>query len=87
MPIALIDSNNFYAACEQSKDPSIMKRPLVILSNNDGCIIARNAEAKVLGISMGQPYFKIHHKLKLDNNIQLHYLNLHQHSSEILQML
>ncbi len=64
MSIALIDSNNFYAACEQSIDPSIARRPLVILSNNDGCIIARNAEAKCLGISMGEPYFKVRHKLK-----------------------
>ena len=64
MSIALIDSNNFYASCEQSIDPSIVNRPLVVLSNNDGCIIARNAEAKCLGISMGQPYFKIRNKLK-----------------------
>ena len=64
MPIALIDSNNFYAACEQSIDPSIVSRPLVVLSNNDGCIIARNAEAKCLGISMGQPYFKVSNELK-----------------------
>ncbi len=63
MSIALIDSNNFYAACEQSIDPSLIGRPLVILSNNDGCIIARNAEAKSLGISMGEAYFKIRKKL------------------------
>ncbi len=62
--IALIDSNNFYAACEQSIDPSISHHPLIVLSNNDGCVIARNAEAKVLGIAMGQPYFKMRHKLK-----------------------
>ena len=64
MSIALIDSNNFYAACEQSVDPSITNRPLVVLSNNDSCIIARNAEAKCLGFSMGQPYFKIRNELK-----------------------
>ena len=63
MAIALIDSNNFYASCEQSIDPSLNYRPLVVLSNNDGCIIARNAEAKSLGLSMGQPYFKVHHEL------------------------
>ncbi len=64
MSIALIDSNNFYAACEQSIDPSTIHRPLIVLSNNDGCVIARNAEAKCLGISMGQPYFKVRNELK-----------------------
>ena len=59
MSIALIDSNNFYAACEQSIDPSIARRPLVILSNNDGCVIARSNESKQLGIKMGEPAFKI----------------------------
>ncbi len=62
--IALVDSNNFYTACEQSVDPSIINRPLVVLSNNDGCVIARNAEARALNITMGQPYFKIKHKLR-----------------------
>ncbi len=64
MPIALVDSNNFYAACEQSIDPSIANRPLVILSNNDGCVIARSSEARAMGVSMGQPYFKIRHQLE-----------------------
>ncbi len=62
--IALIDGNNFYAACEQNIDPSIAGRPVVVLSNNDGCIVARSAEARELGIAMGQPYFKIRHELK-----------------------
>ena len=61
--IALIDGNNFYAACEQSIDPSVVGRPIVVLSNNDGCIVARSPEARKLGIKMGQPYFKIRHKL------------------------
>ncbi|AAP99803.1 MULTISPECIES: Y-family DNA polymerase [Prochlorococcus] len=64
MSIALIDSNNFYASCEESMDPSIRNHPLIVLSNNDGCVIARNAEAKALGIAMGQPYFKVRRKLK-----------------------
>lgn len=51
---ALVDGNNFYASCEQVFDPSLRGRPLVILSNNDGCAIARSAEAKALGIKMGQ---------------------------------
>ena len=55
---ALIDANNLYASCEQSLDPSLLGRPVVVLSNNDGCIVARSAEARALGIAMGTPYFK-----------------------------
>ena len=62
--IALIDGNNFYAACEQNIDPSLSGRPVIVLSNNDGCIIARSPEARALGIPMGQPYFKSHYELK-----------------------
>ena len=56
--IALIDANNFYASCEQSINPHLRNKPLVILSNNDGCIIARSPEARALKIKMGSPYFK-----------------------------
>ena len=62
--IALIDCNNFYASCEQSIDPSIAGKAVVVLSNNDGCIIARSAEARALGILMGTPYFKVKNRLK-----------------------
>ncbi len=62
--MALIDANNFYAACEQSFDPSLLGRPVVVLSNNDGCIVARNPEARALGICMGTPYFRIRQKLE-----------------------
>ena len=58
-----IDGNNFYASCEQMIDPSIKGKGLVILSNNDGCIIARSSEARKLGIPMGMPYFKLKNKL------------------------
>jgi len=54
----LIDCNNFYASCERLFRPDLMNRPVVVLSNNDGCIIARSNEAKALGIGMGTPYFK-----------------------------
>ena len=64
---ALIDGNNFYASCEQSLDPSLMGRPLVVLSNNDGCIVARNAEARALGFAMGTPYFKARRELEQHN--------------------
>ncbi len=61
--IALIDGNNFYASCEQSINPCLRNKPLVILSNNDGCIIARSPEARTLRIRMGEPYFKIKKRL------------------------
>ena len=61
--IALIDANNFYASCEQSINPHLRNKPVVILSNNDGCIIARSPEARTLKIKMGAPYFKEKEKL------------------------
>ncbi len=54
-PIALIDCNNFYVSCERLFDPRLRGKPIVILSNNDGCAISRSDEAKVLGIKMGEP--------------------------------
>ena len=56
--IALIDCNNFYASCERVFDPSLEGKPVVVLSNNDGCVIARSNEAKELGIPMGAPAFR-----------------------------
>lgn len=55
---ALVDVNSFYASCETIFRPDLQGRPVVVLSNNDGCVIARSAEAKKLGIKMGDPYFK-----------------------------
>lgn len=55
---ALIDCNNFYVSCERAFNPKLLNIPVVILSNNDGCIISRSNEAKKLGIKMGEPYFK-----------------------------
>lgn len=56
---ALIDCNNFYASCERLFRPDLYDKPIVVLSNNDGCVIARSNEAKALGIKMGEPYFKV----------------------------
>ena len=56
---ALIDCNNFYASCERAFNPKLNGVPIVVLSNNDGCVIARSNEAKALGILMGEPYFKM----------------------------
>lgn len=61
---ALVDCNNFYASCERLFNPSLQDRPVVVLSNNDGCVIARSNEAKALGIKMGTPAFEIEHVLK-----------------------
>ncbi|MCP3322867.1 protein UmuC [Aeromonas hydrophila] len=57
--VALVDVNNFYASCERLFRPDLKGRPIVVLSNNDGCVVARSAEAKALGIKMGGPYFQI----------------------------
>jgi DNA polymerase V len=55
-PFALVDCNNFYASCERVFEPKLRGRPVVVLSNNDGCVIARSNEAKALGIGMGDPW-------------------------------
>src|SRR5699024_11926408 len=57
--IALVDVNAMYVSCERVFDPSLHNRPAVVLSNNDGCVVARSAEAKALGIPMGYPWFKL----------------------------
>lgn len=57
--IALADCNSFYCAAERVFDPSILRKPVVVLSNNDGCIVSRSDEAKKLGLKMGEPYFKV----------------------------
>ncbi len=62
--VVLIDGNNFYASCEAVVDPAVIDRPLVVLSNNDGCIVSRSAEARALGIRMGQPFFQVQRQLE-----------------------
>lgn len=57
--LALIDGNSFYCSCERVFDAKLERRPVIVLSNNDGCAVARTSEAKALGIKMGQPYFQI----------------------------
>ena len=65
---ALVDCNNFYASCQRVFEPHLIGKPVVILSNNDGCVIARSNEAKALGIPMGAPAFEFK-KLFEDNNV------------------
>ena len=62
--IALLDCNNFYVSCERLFNPKLINRPVVVLSNNDGCIISRSNEAKRMGIKMGEPVFKVKHILR-----------------------
>ena len=59
MSFALIDGNNFYVSCERVFNPGLVGRPVVVLSNNDGCAVSRSNEAKALGVRMGQPWFQM----------------------------
>mgnify|MGYP001157299218 FL=1 len=68
--IGLADCNNFYASCERVFKPSLNNKPVVVLSNNDGCVIARSNESKRLGIKMGEPAFKIKSLIK-ENNVKV----------------
>ena len=68
---ALVDGNNFYVSCERAFRPDLVGRPVVVLSNNDGCAIARSNEAKALGIAMGAPWFKIQHLADSDELVAL----------------
>ncbi len=85
----LFDCNNFFASCEQVFRPDWRRRPLVVLSNNDGCVVSRSPEAKLLGIAMGEPYFKCKARLEqaggiaCSANFEL-YANL---SDRIMQIL
>lgn len=65
--IALADCNNFYASCERLFKPEFIGVPVVVLSNNDGCVIARSNEAKAIGIAMGAPYFQIKEVVRRNN--------------------
>ena len=67
--IALVDCNSFYVSCERLFKPSIEKKPVVVPSSNDGCIISRSTEAKMLGIKMGEPYFKVKKIIK-ENDVK-----------------
>src|SRR4028118_88851 len=61
---ALVDCNNFYVSCERVFDAGLTRRPVVVLSNNDGCVVARSPEAKALGVTMSVPLFKIRHLIE-----------------------
>jgi DNA polymerase V len=67
---ALIDCNNFYVSCERSFNAAIQNTPVIVMSNNDGCVVARSSESKKLGIKMGQPVFECQALIK-QHGIQL----------------
>jgi len=87
---ALVDCNNFYASCERLFNPKLAGQPIVVLSNNDGCVVARSNEAKALGIKMGVPEFQIrpllraHHVQVFSSNYRL-YGDLSQRVMETLE--
>lgn len=89
--IGLCDCNNFFVSCQRLFDPSLVGRPVVVLSGNDGCIIARSNEAKALGIKMGQPRFEVDRVLKQHNvvlissNLEL-YTDISKRVMETLKM-
>ena len=64
---AIADCNNFYASCERSFKPILRNKPIVVLSNNDGCVVARSEEAKAIGIGMGVPYWEVKHLIRKNN--------------------
>ena len=68
--LALVDCNNFYVSCERVFNASIQNKPVIVLSNNDSCVVARSAEVKKLGVKMGQPVFQIAELIK-EHNIQV----------------
>ena len=71
MAIALVDANNFYVSCERVFRPDLEGRPVVVLSNNDGCVVARSAEVKALGVAMGTPWFQLQKLAKQEGIIAL----------------
>ncbi|MDO5665856.1 MAG: Y-family DNA polymerase [Bacteroidia bacterium] len=89
MSVCVADLDNFYASCHRVFDPKLRKRPVVVLSNNDGCVIARSNEAKILGIPMGAPEFKYRHIFKrynfaiLSSNFDL-YMDMSERNNNIL---
>ena len=65
--IALVDCNNFYCSCERVFNPQLRDKPVVVLSNNDGCVVARSNEVKAMGIKMGTPLYQIREVLEANN--------------------
>ena len=85
--IALIDCNNFFVSCEQLMNPSLKDRPVCVLSNNNGCIVARSKEAKAIGIPMGYPLFKARKEFKNVIYVSSNFRLYHDISNRIIAKL
>ena len=87
--IALVDCNNFYVSCERLFQPGLEGKPVVVLSNNDGCVISRSLEAKDLGIAMATPWFRLKHLAKQHGIIALssNYALYADISNRVMQLL
>jgi len=87
--IALVDCNNFYVSCERVFNPSLKHIPVVVLSNNDGCVVSRSNEAKALGIKVGTPYFQCEKLFALHGGVALssNYTLYADFSNRIMQLL
>jgi DNA polymerase V len=83
---AIVDCNNFYCSCERVFYPSLSNNPVVVLSNNDGCIISRSEEAKKLGVGMGIPYFKARHIIE-QNKIAVFSSNYHLYGDMSMRVM
>ncbi|MBQ9246744.1 hypothetical protein IJ182_10810 [bacterium] len=85
--IALIDGNNFFASCEILMNPRLKGKPVCVLSNNDGCVIARSNEAKKIGITMGMPYFMAKKSFPEAVYLSANFALYHDISQRMIQML
>lgn len=85
--IALVDCNNFFVSCEQLMNPALKDRPVCVLSNNDGCVIARSKEAKEIGIPMGYPLFKARTEFKNVIYISRNFGLYHDISNRVIMKL
>ena len=87
--VAFVDASAFYCSCERVFRPDLRGRPVVVLSNNDGCVIARSAEAKALGVPMGAPFYKIRERLAADGVavFSSNYALYHDLSDRLLRVL
>lgn len=90
---AHVDVNSFYASCEKVFRPDLKDKPVIVLSNNDGCVIARSSEAKALGIKMGQPYFNLsdsylkHHNIHVFSSNYALYADMSQRVMDTIELL
>ena len=72
--LSLVDANNFYCSVERSFNPTLEGKPVIVLSNGDGCVVARSNEAKKIGVTMGAPYFQLE-DLIIEHNIHVYSSN------------